>query len=484
MKIAVGTDQDFSVAEDKACADAFIQKVEAAGHSCVYVGRGPNVVQQYAQTHSCDIMVQIAAGKCIGTFADFVNGCKGTGYKASKFSIPYWKNEESVMTWKAHRAGDDNFSWRMDLSAYLGKTLPQVYQENSDVAIFSHGNTGEEMADMFLKNLGGGGGDTSTGNTGGGGTTVLDLIKQVVSDWDQYGVRIALWDNCVYINRATTNTFDRRKEEDRVGAPVIRDNVVINDSISFNDWSPDTPNFVDDTIHSMSHEYLIKRFGKKEEKVPKQTDNNVHWETWMEDMLAVAQRDVHRTLELAIVPDPYVVCNKYVKLELDSVGEYGFYYVHRLSMEDEHTMQLTLERAPPSRYMEKTETASVDLENKTSGGDMIQIGNNLASKYTFCAKLARDGNAKGYVTSNYADMKKSGCGDCHAWSDALYTELNAVGIKTRIIEYNNGYVSNHRSVQIYQNGTWNDYPYKQTNISKYAHAQTYKGGMYVWRNAP
>lgn len=483
MNIIVGTDNNYGVTVDRECANAFISKVEAAGHKCTYVGRGPNVVQAYAQTHECDIMVQIAAGKCLGTFADFVNGCRGTNYKAEKFSIPYWKNEESVMTWKAHRSSDDNFSWGMDLSNYIGKTLPTLYEEYKDVAIFSHGNTGEEMANMFLKNLGGGGTSDSNSTNSGGGSTALDLIKQVVSDWDDYGVTIALEGAKVKIGRATTRpVYD--KESYQVNAPIIKEDVVVNDTLTFTDWNPSTTNWVYNKKGAFEIEGLVKRFGKKQKQVPENTSKTCSEETWLEDMMTVSNRDSGRVVELTILPDPCVYVNSYVYLSLGSVGLYGFYFVHRLSLTDEQSMQLTLERAPPSRYQEKQSTESVETEQKSNSKDMISIGNNLAAKYGFCALLARDKGAKGYVTSNYADMKKSGCGDCHAWSDALYTELNAVGIKTRIIQYNNGYVGNHRSVQIYQNGQWVDYPYKQTNISNLASAQSYKGGMYVWRNAP
>jgi hypothetical protein len=472
LKIAVGTDNDFSVSEDRACADAFIKKVEAAGHTCVYVGRGPNVVQHYAQRNQIDIMVQIAAGKCIGTFADFVNGCKGTGYKASKFSIPYWKNEESVMTWKAHRAGDDNFSWNMDLSAYLGKTLPQVYKENSDVAIFSHGNTGEEMATMFLQGLGGGSADTTFNGGGGGGQSALDLIKQVITPWDKFGVTLELWDNQLFVGRAKT-----------ANAEIITEDMIINDSITMTDYLNTTPNYATDGTHTVQNDKLIERFGKI--PVPETIENK--GKTWLQDMYQVAQRGCNHCIDFKIpyVSDPGIGENQYIYLKIPTLGVDGYYWVMKKSVEDDYTMSLSCEPAPPSRYQEQTENVNVNVNNSNSlGKDPISIGNALAAKYKFASQIAADPGEHYKGCEDYECMKKNGNGSCYAWSDALYTELNAAGIKARIIQYNSGMASNHRSVQINTNGSWEDYPYRSTNISKYARNTTNKPGMFIYKKEP
>lgn len=51
----------------------------------------------------------------------------------------------------------------------------------------------------------------------------------------------------------------------------------------------------------------------------------------------------------------------------------------------------------------------------------------------------------------------SGSGDCWDISNAAYNRLTSSGVKARIIQYRNSYVSNHRSVQVYQGGNWVDY---------------------------
>ena len=95
------------------------------------------------------------------------------------------------------------------------------------------------------------------------------------------------------------------------------------------------------------------------------------------------------------------------------------------------------------------------LNSSVVSSDLIGIGNELASKYTFCGQSGSE---------SYTTMKERGCGSCFAWSGALYTELTAKGYQVRVVEYTTNLASNHRSVEINVNGTWEDYPYRSTNI--------------------
>ncbi|MBO7210097.1 MAG: hypothetical protein J6V44_03670 [Methanobrevibacter sp.] len=143
------------------------------------------------------------------------------------------------------------------------------------------------------------------------------------------------------------------------------------------------------------------------------------------------------------------------------------------------SMEITLNPLAPNygqyiKMQQEAEKALVDALNDTAsysgtntnlgaGGsvnstDIIGIGNELASKYTFCSGQAQ----------SYTDMKKSGCGSCFAWSGALYTELTAKGYQARVVQYGTNQAWNHRSVEIYDNGQWVDYPYRSTNIPRNA----------------
>ena len=109
-------------------------------------------------------------------------------------------------------------------------------------------------------------------------------------------------------------------------------------------------------------------------------------------------------------------------------------------------------------------------DGEVLGDDAIEIGNSLASKYSFCA---------GSGSEDYETMKKKKCGSCWAWSDAIYTELTKKGYKCRIVEYKNSYVDNHRSVEVNEGGEWKDYPYKKTKIPNLAHATSRLGTQRV-----
>jgi len=466
MNIIVACDNNFGAAVDKQCVDTFCEKCRAAGHTATNIGRGPNTTQNYARTHSCDVMVQIAAGKCLGTFADFVKGT-GTYYKAKKFSIPYWKNEESVMTWKSHRAWDDNFSWKMDLSNYIGKTLPVLYEEHKDKAIFSHGNTAEEMAKMFLDGLGG----NTSANTnagagtggGGGGSTAFDLIKQTITPWDKYGVSLQLEGNTLHVTRASTKN-----------APILNEDTIVNDSINITDYKADTPNYISDGKNTLKDDFLIERFGKIQPEEKPENKGTV----WLQDMYQVAQRESGHSIDMKVLFDPQLKEGMYVQLKIPSFDLDGYYFVSKTSVEEESSMSITLVPAPPSRYQEVTETV-VSSGNTSSTGskDPIAVGNALAAKYKFANKVGMHDPGEYYKgCETYECMKQKGNGSCWAWADALYTELTAVGIKARAIQYAiPGGVGNHRSVQIDTGNGWEDYPYKKTNISKYAAAYSKSG---------
>ena len=58
-------------------------------------------------------------------------------------------------------------------------------------------------------------------------------------------------------------------------------------------------------------------------------------------------------------------------------------------------------------------------------------------------------------TGNYYGNGYSG--DCWDVSNAAYNQLTSSGQRARIVQYANSYVNNHRSVQVYSNGKWNDY---------------------------
>lgn len=475
MKFAMGIDNIHGHASDKALLDECVKIVESKGHTVTNLGVGPSVVQNYSLRNSSDVMVQIAGGMCVGTLADFVKGMTSGYYKAQKGCIPIYTKGWTKLdptTWKATRAWDDKFSYGLNMSDYLGKTLPTIYSEKSSKLLpFAHGKSAQEMMDMML----GGGSATNTGAAtggGGGGSSAFDLIKQVVTPWDKYGVALQLDGNTLTVTRATTKN-----------APVLHENMILNDSISITDYASDSVNYISDGKNVYKDDFLVKRFGKIEPEEKPENKGKV----WIRDMYQIAQRESGHSIDCKVLFDPKLHEGMYVHLQLPSFELDGYYFVSKTSVEEDNCMSITLDPAPPSRYQEVTET-TVDAGKSGDTGmgkDAVSIGKALYSKYKFAAKLAQDPGQVYKGCETYSCMKEKGNGSCWAWAEALYEECNKAGIKARIIQYRScSWVSNHRSTQIYQNGQWVDYPYSEAGISKWAKATKYKGGMFVYKQPP
>ena len=77
-------------------------------------------------------------------------------------------------------------------------------------------------------------------------------------------------------------------------------------------------------------------------------------------------------------------------------------------------------------------------------------------------KIAFKYKYKRGTSSSYTAMKKSGNGDCHAFSDLIFTELKKYGVSCKIVQYATGSSDTHRSV-LYKNekNKWVDFPYRK-----------------------
>lgn len=94
-----------------------------------------------------------------------------------------------------------------------------------------------------------------------------------------------------------------------------------------------------------------------------------------------------------------------------------------------------------------------------SADDVLSSIAKIAKQYTY----KKDGN----TSSTYSAMKKSGHGDCHAFSDLIFTELKKRKVACRIYEYATGQSNVHRSV-VYKNakGQWTNFPYKKYGLNR------------------
>lgn len=72
-----------------------------------------------------------------------------------------------------------------------------------------------------------------------------------------------------------------------------------------------------------------------------------------------------------------------------------------------------------------------------------------------------------------------GTGDCWDNSAALYSQLTSSGSKARIVQYANSYVSNHRSVEVWDGSSWVDYDYKGNGYAQRYYATSHDGSAQV-----
>ena len=104
---------------------------------------------------------------------------------------------------------------------------------------------------------------------------------------------------------------------------------------------------------------------------------------------------------------------------------------------------------------------------KLSSGKMVAVPSTsveVTSDDVFKAitKLAFKYRYKLGTSSTYSAMKKSGSGDCWAFSELIFSELKRYGVSCKIVQYKTQYADNHRSV-MYKNekGKWVDFPYRE-----------------------
>lgn len=124
-----------------------------------------------------------------------------------------------------------------------------------------------------------------------------------------------------------------------------------------------------------------------------------------------------------------------------------------------------------TRMMASSKAEAQKLRN----GNMVAVaktGQSVSAEEVLkaVAKIAKQYKYKssGSTSSTYSAMKKSGYGDCHAFSDLIFTELKRYKVACRIYEYKTSLSNSHRSV-VYKNakGQWTNFPYKKLGLSKY-----------------
>ena len=365
--IHIGSDNITGYSSDKKRLATICDIVRKAGHEVTNAGVGDNAIQGHMENpkNKCDIMVQIAGGQCTGTFADFEWGTAIKGewgrdgdgyYHARKYCFPMytaaWDNyaKYNPKTYKLpENAWDDSFSNVACLQPIkrriTGKTWQQICTEFERCVGFIEGKSAEELGNGFVKLLNGGkGGTTNNANAGsgvGGGSSILDLIKQVCSDWDYQGVELQL----------NGDTFSVKRTNPKSAKPLTTSNIV-NNSVSMTDYDSNTPN----KNGTATDKYLIGRFGEI------LVDEGLE-DADKEQVLQVAQRGHNHQIDLKTVLNSDYNVGNWVSLTLDELGmENRKYYISKASYQEDRVQQLTLEPAPPSIYVEVPEEVPAEDE--------------------------------------------------------------------------------------------------------------------------
>ena len=196
---------------------------------------------------------------------------------------------------------------------------------------------------------GGKAGTNSDANGGGvgGGSSILDLIKQVCSDWDYQGVELQL----------NGDTFSVKRTNPKSAKNLTKSSIV-NNSVSMTDYDSNTPN----KNGSASDKYLIDRFGEIN------VDEGLE-DSDKEQILQIAQRGHNHSIDLKTVLNSDYNVGNWVSLTLDELGfEKRKYYISKASYQEEMVQQLTLEPAPPSIYVEVPE--EVPEEEETTDAEL------------------------------------------------------------------------------------------------------------------
>lgn len=344
--IRIAIDNCYGKSADAQVLATVAEKLRAAGHTVTTHGVGPSRIQNtmLKSSNSCDIMIQIAGGKCLGTLVDFYTGL-GRYYHANAGGFMYYKcwNPD----WKAHRAHDDRFSSSSSLAPYNGKTLPEIYKimGANKKMYYGYGDTAEDLVKTFVASMGGSVASTDSKTPGGGGgSSVMEAIKQVLSDLDPYGVDLNLVGDTLSVSATDPST-----------ATKLNETMIVNDSVSITDYDASTPN----VNAKVKDDLLITRYGE----IPVETEIKGQ----EEKILLNAQRGHGHSIDLKAVTSSLLQVGNWVELSLDKLGiSKRKYYITKSNYDEDYINSITLEPGPPSRYVEVTQTTE-DTSNSEDG---------------------------------------------------------------------------------------------------------------------
>ena len=301
-----------------------------------------------------------------------------------------------------------------------------------------------------------------------GGKVIWDMLKEL-SDPVGHDLQIFVWLHNVYVRRVPP------EEEANL---FVSGSLNLNDNITINPGDPNLPNTVvvnfgnKKTPQSVkvTHERFLRKYGEYYDKTS-QVYNKYNLNR--AEAIAFGRRELDRvirdngfSIDCNVIGHPEWYIGRWATFESVRFGLDDIYYITRIakkfSSDGGYTTDLTL-----SEYL-----PTIDEQNDTESGNIGSLGGIMrgASRFKYCG-----------TCQDAACMERVGCGSCWAMSEYLFNKLTASGIRARIVQYKTTLSERHRSVQVWENGSWNDVPYKKYGIAEKFRATSSKPGMFVYR---
>ena len=452
-----------------------------------------------------DIPVFIVNGVCLGTFISFHErfikkiGCQHVyfGFPKNLMQGSHY-NKEELLSSKKLVITNDGTNWSQKAYEWSGKYTPVEVFEKLDGVDGIWADNCEQLAEKIMAGggLSTGGSSSDLSSTGGGmqikDATFEDCIRRICAATDS--VFIVENNAAVMFPYNDWMAFTLQKDMETIDKDNMDPDVF---EIQYNNngtYNKVTATWGKTTDKSQTSSTTTKKKGKfttKETnntdgtgKLSKQYDSLVDQFGELEKKVEIKATDkntVEYIVNALLIQYIREFNNSYHVRSLNKTKYVGgtFYAVKNLYNDKTDILYLngytilTQEKEPlfidldfkygPERveniedYQKYSGTGSSGTGSSSGSdvksSDLIGIGNELASKYTYCGKA-----------HTYEQMKKTGCGDCHAMSDALYIELSEKGYTVKIVQYVSSGSDRHRSVMYNENGQWKDFPYRDTKL--------------------
>jgi len=325
---------------------------------------------------------------------------------------------------------------------------------------------------MLPTSCGGGGsvsgsgqpGSTDTGS-GGGASNYWNMIQEVIKKYKYemvvyvqhdicYVVRIPPFHTCILFAIEGANIIDGSVDIKEGDGPIVTTvKVKTKDGVVY---------AIDDEMYEKYGELNVV-----EVSYPLISGDKGKFEA--RRILRQCQKDSAFSIEFTVIGDPKWYPGSWALFKSPTYGFGDIYFVTsidvKFSPNEGYIVGVTL-----GDYLSPKEKAAAAGEGGGAAPSTATIDDigRAAARFGYC-----------HACSDAACMERTGCGDCWAHSDWLYQKLTAAGVRARIIQYGTSLASNHRSVQIYMNGQWADFPYRNYNINTLFRATASKPGMFV-----